>query len=112
MASAAKALARPLIERRRSERFPSRVTLMVCGRSTGRGSFKEETVTRSINSHGALLALSANVALGQRLLLMNLQIWDEVEARVSRLVALDGQQTQVAVEFAHPAPQFGTCLPF
>ena len=43
---------------------------------------------------------------------MNLQTWDEVEARVSRLAALDGQQTQVAVEFAHPAPQFGTFLPF
>ena len=112
MASTAKALARPLIERRRSERFPSRVTLVVCGRSTGKGSFKEETVTLSINSHGALLALSANVSLGQRLLLMNLQNWDEVEARVSRLAALDGQQTHVAVEFVHPAPQFGVSMPF
>jgi hypothetical protein len=106
MASAAKAVARQHVERRRSERFPSRVTLMVCGQSTGKGPFKEETVTRSINSHGALLTLSANVALGQRMLLINRQTWNEVEARVSRLAALDGQGTQVAVEFATPAPDF------
>jgi len=106
MASAAKALVREHFERRRSERVPLRVTVWVCGRSPGKGSFKEETVTLSINSHGALMALSANVALGQRLLLMNPQTWDEVEARVSRLAALYDQRTEVAVEFAQPAPQF------
>jgi hypothetical protein len=105
MASAAKALVRDHIERRRSERFPMRVTLLVCGRSE-KGSFREETVTLSINSHGALMALSANVAIGQRLVLMNPQTWDEVEVRVSRLAALHDQRTQVAVEFAQPAPQF------
>jgi PilZ domain-containing protein len=106
MASAAKALARQHIERRRSERVPLRMTLMVCGQSTGKGPFKEETVTMSINSHGALLTLSANVALGQRLLLINRQTWNEVEARVSRLAALDGQGTQVGVEFTQLAPDF------
>ena len=106
MASAAKATVIGHIERRRSERLPVRVTLLVCGRSAGKGSFKEETVTLSINSHGALLALAANVAIGQRLLLMNPQTWDEVEVRVSRLAALYDERTQVAVEFAHPAPQF------
>jgi PilZ domain len=105
MASAAKALVRDHIERRRSERLPLRVTVWVCGRSE-KGSFREETVTLSINSHGALMALSANVALGQRLLLMNPQTWDEVEARVSRLAALHDQRTELAVEFAQPAPQF------
>lgn len=106
MASAAKATVIGHIERRRSERLPERVTLWVCGRTPGKGSFKEETVTLSINSHGALMALAANVAIGQRLLLMNPQTWDEVEARVSRLEALSDERTQVAVEFAHPAPQF------
>jgi PilZ domain len=105
MASAAKALARQHIERRRSERFRLRVPLMVCGQS-GRGPFKEETVTISINSHGALLALSTNVALGQKLLLMNPHTWNEVEARVSRLAVLEGKWTEVAVEFAQPTPQF------
>jgi hypothetical protein len=106
MAGQATARAIEHVERRRSERFPFRVTLLVCGQSTGNGPFKEETVTLSINSHGALLALSANVALGQRLLLMNRQTWNEIEARVSRLATLQAQGTEVAVEFAHPAPEF------
>jgi hypothetical protein len=106
MASAAKALDKQQIERRRSERFPSRVTLMVCGQLTGNVPFKEETVTLSINSHGALLALSTNVALGQKLLVMNPQTWDEVEARVSRLAALHDQSNEIAVEFAKPAVGF------
>lgn len=106
MASAARALVIEHVERRRSERFPSRVPLMVCGQSTGKGPFKEETVTLSINSHGALLALSANVALGQKLLLINPQTWEEREARVSRVAELHGQRTQVAVEFAQSAPEF------
>jgi hypothetical protein len=42
MASAAKALVIEHRERRRSQRFPSRVTLMVCGTSQGNGPFKEE----------------------------------------------------------------------
>ena len=105
MASAARA---PIehIERRRSERFPFRVTLIVCGQSTERGPFREETVALSINSHGALLALSADVALGQKVVLMNPQTWNETEARVSRLAALHDQWTAVAVEFTQPASQF------
>jgi hypothetical protein len=106
MASAAKARIIEHIERRRSERFPLRVTVMVCGQSTERGPFREETVILSINSHGALLALSADVALGQKVVLMNPQTWNETEARVSRLAALRDQWTAVAVEFTQPATQF------
>ena len=106
MASAAKAPTVEHIERRRSERFPFRVTLMVCGQSTERGPFREETVALSINSHGALLALSADVALGQKVVLMNPQTCNETEARVSRLAALHDQWTAVAVEFTQPATQF------
>jgi hypothetical protein len=106
MASAAKALAVEHRERRRSERFPLRMTVMVCGESTERGPFREETETLSINSHGALLALSADVALGQKVVLTNPQTWNETEARVSRLAALHSQWTEVAVEFTQPATQF------
>ena len=91
MASAARA---PLehIERRRSERFAFRVALMVCGQSIER-AVREETVALSINSHGALPALSADVALGQKVVLMNPQTGNETEARVSRLAALHDQWT-------------------
>jgi hypothetical protein len=71
-------------ERRRSERLPFRETLFVCGRSEGR-AFKEETLTISVSAIGALVALSAKVSVGQRVLLMNPQTWDEREGYVSRL---------------------------
>jgi len=106
MATAAKALDPQQIERRRSERFASRVTLQVCGICPLHGAFREETLTLSMNSHGALFALSADVALGQKLLLMNVQTWNEVEARVSRLAGLGDKWTAVAVEFVQPTPHF------
>jgi hypothetical protein len=105
MASAAKALAVEHLERRRSERMPSRVRLVVYGYSAGE-RFEEETFTISENAHGALLALRTKVSLGQRLVLSNPRNWDEREARVSRSGMLDGQRTEVAIEFAHPAPEF------
>ena len=106
MAATAKARIIEHIERRRSERVPLRVTVVVCGQSTERGPFREETVILSLNSHGALLALSADVALGQKVMLMNPQTWNETEARVSRLAALHSQWTAVAVEFSQAATQF------
>jgi hypothetical protein len=50
--------------------------------------------------------LSADVALGQKVVLMNPQTWNETEARVSRLPALHDQWTAVAVEFTQPDTQF------
>jgi len=47
MAIAAEAPLIEHIERRRSERVPLHMTLMVCGQSSGKGPFKEETVTLS-----------------------------------------------------------------
>jgi hypothetical protein len=92
-------------ERRRSERLPFRETLFVCGRSDGR-PFKEETLTVSVSAIGALVALSAKVALGQKVLLMNPQTWDEREGYVSRLGEVHNERRQVAIEFAKPAPEF------
>jgi len=92
-------------ERRRSERLPFRETLFVCGRSEGR-SFKEETLTLSVSAMGALVALSAKVSLGQKVLLMNPQTWDEREGYVSRLGEVHNERRHVAIEFSKPAPEF------
>jgi hypothetical protein len=64
-------------------------------------------LTLSINSHGALIALTGQVRLGQKLLLMNSKTWKRIEGRVIRLAGLQGEWTHVAVEFAYPAPEFG-----
>ena len=92
-------------ERRRSERLPFRETLFICGRCDGR-PFKEETLTVSVSAIGALVALSAKVSLGQKVLLMNPQTWDEREGYVSRLGEVRNERSQVAIEFAKPAPEF------
>jgi hypothetical protein len=80
--------------------------LVVRGRSVDKKPFREETFTISVNAHGALIALSATVAVGQTLVLMDPQNRDERNGRVSRLCSLDARLGQVCVEFARPAPEF------
>lgn len=92
-------------ERRRSERLPFRDTVIVCGRCQGQ-AFKEETLTVSVSASGALLSLAAKVSVGQRLLLMNPQTWDEQEAYVARLGEAPDGRWHVGIQFAAPAPQF------
>jgi len=105
MPSQATARALDLAERRRSARLSVNVTLVICG-SPEDQRFQEETSTLSINDHGALVVLATEVTLGQRVLLMNPQTWNERAGRVTRLGAIDGGRTQVGIEFAEPAPGF------
>jgi hypothetical protein len=106
MPSQATARALDLAERRRSARFSTQVTLVVSGQSAGNQRFQEETSTVSINEHGALVVLATEVTLGQRVLLMNPQTWNERVGRVTRLGAIDGGRTQVGIEFAESTPGF------
>lgn len=106
MASAATARFSNRAERRRSSRLTANVTLVVCGLSAKNKGFQEETSTLSINDHGALVALATEVRLGQRLVVMNPQTWDERTGCVTRLGALEGGRTQVGIEFAELAPEF------
>jgi hypothetical protein len=106
MASQATGRAREHVERRRSPRLSRNMTLVVSGESTEKQLFQEAASTLSINAHGALIALTTQVGLGQKLLLINPKTWNKREGRVIRLGALDGERTQVAIEFAQPAPEF------
>ena len=93
-------------ERRRSHRLLLDVALIVRGESVEGRSFEEETFTISVSAHGALLVLAAKVALGQKVLLTNVQTRNEKEGRVARFGSLYGGLAQVGVEFAAPAPEF------
>jgi hypothetical protein len=106
MASQATARAIEHVERRRSPRLISKVAFVISGESPERQLFQERAFTFSINAHGALLALTMQVTLGQKLLLMNPKTWNRTEGRVIRLGPLQGEWTQVAIEFAQPAPEF------
>jgi hypothetical protein len=93
-------------ERRRSPRSLLDMPLVVRGLSAEKKPFQEETFTISVNAHGALIALSTRVAVGQALLLMDPQNWDERDGRVARCGTLDARLDQVCLEFTRPAPEF------
>jgi hypothetical protein len=107
MANQATARALERVERRRSTRFVTNVTFVVSRESPEKQLFQERVLTLSINAHGALIALTGQVTLGQKLLLMNSKTWSRTKGRVIRLCALESEWTQVAVEFEQPAPEFG-----
>lgn len=93
-------------DRRRSQRLLQFVPLVVRGASAGSKTFWEDTFTVNISAHGALVILAAKVGIGQKLILMNPENWQEEDARVARLGTFDGTRTQVAVEFAQEASDF------
>jgi hypothetical protein len=93
-------------ERRRSQRLHHIMPLVIRGDSVENQTFWEDTFTLSISAHGALIILAAKVTLGQRLLLMNPQNWDEREVRVARVASFDGKVAQVGIEFKQPASEF------
>ncbi len=94
-----------LSAQRRSERVLLDIPVVVRGKS-GNRPFQEETFTVTVSAHGALLMLEADVALGQKVVVMNPKNWDEREARVAYKGAVHAGLAQVAVEFANPAPEF------
>ena len=93
-------------DRRRSERLPLDVVLVVRGESVERLAFQEETFTTSVSAHGALVVLSTKVALGQTIYLKNPKTQKEMEGRVTRFGPLYGNQAQVGVDFAKPTLTF------
>jgi len=92
--------------RRRSQRVLVTIPVRVSGQ-TGHGSpFEEETHTRAISAHGALIVLSNQVHRGQRLSLSNLQTKAALECVVAHIDRHQRNHPQVGVEFTLPNPVF------
>lgn len=96
-------------DRRRSGRSKAQMRLVVRGNPGEQGEFEEKTYALSTSAHGALIGLSANVQIGQTLVLMEPRTQKELESRVVHIHAPDGARAQVGVEFLQPAPEI---LPF
>ena len=94
------------MERRRSERFLHRVSVFAYVHAPGENPFHEEATTSEVSSHGGLLTLTANVCVGQKLLLTNVASQEERECYVVRFTRKDRQKGDVAVEFAQSTPDF------
>src|SRR6266481_4311730 len=92
--------------RRRSQRALMTIPVRVSGQNVLGSSFEEETQTRAISAHGALILISAQVCRGQRLTLANVQTKAELECVVAHIDRRRGEHPQVGVEFALPNPMF------
>ena len=93
-------------EHRRSERVLVDVAVAIRGESEDHKPFQEETFTVTVSAHGALVMLGTNVALGQKVTLLNPTTYDEREGRVSFMGRQHAGLAQVAIEFLKPAPEF------
>ena len=92
--------------RRRSQRVLMTVPVRVSGRTGAGLPFDEETHTRAISAHGALILVSTKVQRGQRLSLSNLQTRAALECVVAHIDRHQRDHPQVGVEFTLPNPVF------
>jgi c-di-GMP-binding flagellar brake protein YcgR len=92
--------------RRRSQRVLMTIPVRLSGQ-TGIGlPFEEETLTRAISAHGALILVSTEVYRGQRLTLSNVQTKGALECVVAHIDRHQTDRPQVGVEFVLPNPIF------
>jgi len=82
------------------------IPVRVSGQNVLGSAFEEETQTRAISAHGALILISAQVYRGQRLTLSNAQTKAVLECVVAHIDRRRGEHPHVGVEFALPNPVF------
>lgn len=92
--------------RRRSQRVLMTIPVRLSGQSGVGLPFEEETHTRAISAHGALILVSAPVYRGQRLTLLNIQTKAALECVVAHIDRRKGEHPQAGVEFTLPNPMF------
>jgi len=82
------------------------IPVRVSGQNVLGSPFEEETQTRAISAHGALILISAQVYRGQRLTLSNVQTKAALECVVAHIDKRRGEHSQAGVEFTLPNPMF------
>jgi len=92
-------------ERRRTQRVQIAMPVLVRG-TTGQKTFEEETHTVSINAHGCMLRLAAQVTRSQEVHIVNPKTAEELPCKVTFLGQRDAEKTEVGIEFTEPSPLF------
>src|SRR5713101_8098206 len=92
--------------RRRSQRVLMTIPVRLSGQISVGLPFEEETHTRAISAHGALILVSTPVYRGQRLTLSNIQTKAALECVVAHIDRRQGEHPQAGVEFTLPNPMF------
>src|SRR6267143_1360604 len=91
---------------RRSQRVIVKVSVMVLADGTGNKPVSEETLTVTVNAHGAMILLGFKVSIGQLLTLPNSRTGEEVACRVVYVSPHESEKRQVGVDFMKPSPRF------
>jgi hypothetical protein len=92
--------------RRRSQRVPAQLPVVVQGTLTDETPFVDPTRAIVLSAHGCLITLSASISLGERLILRNAANREEQDCRVVYLGEKQGGRTEVGLRFKTAAPQF------
>jgi PilZ domain-containing protein len=92
--------------RRRSQRVLMTIPVRVSGKTDAGAPFEEDTHTRAISAHGALILMSTQAYRGQRLTLSNVQTKAALECVVTHIDRRRDEHPQAGVEFTLPNPMF------
>ena len=92
--------------RRRSQRVPAQLPVVVQGTLTDETPFVDPTRAIVLSAHGCLITLSASISLGDRLILRNTANREEQDCRVVYLGEKQGGRIEVGLRFKTAAPQF------
>jgi hypothetical protein len=94
-------------EKRRCKRLPMKIPVRVYGRTPNNHPFRDVTVTRTIDAHGATVSLGSPVKRGQTLLLVNGYTEEERQCRVVYVNSKKGsKRRRVGLEFTDPRGNF------
>jgi len=81
------------VERRRTVRVTLCVDLIVQGSTENNGAFKIKARTLSVSRHGGMMVMDPEVAMGQKLVLINMNSGEKAECQVvATKTARDGKR--------------------
>jgi hypothetical protein len=92
--------------RRRSQRLYLEVRVLVEGNLANQNPFQEESHTRVLNAHGALIEMSVAPEQGQTVSLLNIRTGAKCDCQVKIVTPAGAGKFNVALEFVQPNPEF------
>lgn len=92
-------------ERRRTQRVQIAMPVLIRGKR-GTQAFEEEAHTVSVNAHGCMVRMTAQVTRTQEVSILNPKTREELPCTVTFLGQKDNGKTQVGLEFNEPSPLF------
>lgn len=94
------------LNKRRSSRVLTRVTVRASGKNVHGQKFRETCQTILVNAHGGLLYINEPVEVGGDILITNPATEEEQECRIVYLGEFSKKGHRVGIEFLSPAPHF------